>query len=759
MMGLGVRKGGGGGMMSDVKNLSCGGVHAHVLSTDDCLTQLMTTDSDSTLQLYGAMENGERDDTTVFRGSVFAGFDKGSASFQLAIEPAFENVSTDLGAVLHRQPHVYASGNGMQTGTIPVHFALGKNLVCPLGRVLALESHNGVGRPGRCKICEVNTYSLDPLASPASSSSGDPACFACPEAMTCNGGKDIAPKADFWINPQGAIDDPETVSMFDAEIISKTTRRSASALEVSVFRCAPGACLSNWTCAEGHYGRACALCNGTRVDGKYFTMSASGCVQCDEEMSIVGAVAILTVCGLVVCVLYYLAVWRPWFRCAGAEGAVLSCYTSIQRYQERLSTALLKSTTGYFKVMIGFFQVTAVFVSNFEVDWGPSLETLMAIFNVFNLDLFTLPSTDCAFSNVDHKEKLVISTLLPLFILVLLALPTLGATIMKSRLPEKKHSEICSAFYFASLAFIFLIYPFVSKVVVSTFNCQDLGDSGSWLKSDMRLPCPLASSNFSKTWSIIFTFVFPVGVPVGFVSILYYYKIPQLAVNKVKMHRLRSVLKHMCTPHSASMADPLCGPLCGRRYGGRWDGRIEPVDLLSIPQCMEILKFEFKNNEMPHESADDAIAARLKWSKADLDPDPMHPPEVTGDVRKRTAQLVDELCTSEVVMVPPVVWNEETGESETAAINNAGFLFFIYEAQCWWFETFELMRKLFMTALIIFIADPDVRLGTGFLATFASLLVVASQRPFVDPRLDSLMIAALVTQTLTLSCLSRPLFA
>ena len=235
--------------MSDAKNVSCWGVHAHVLSTDDCLTQLMTTDSDSTLQLYGAMENGERDDTIVFRGSAFAGFDKGSASFQLAIEPAFENVSTDLGAVLHRQPHVYASGNGMQTRTIPVHFALGKNLVCPLGRVLELESHNGVGRPGTCKICEADTYSLDPLASP--SGSGDPACFACPGAVTCKGGKDVAPKADFWMNPQGLIDFPENVSMFDAEIVLQTARRAARAVKkLSVFRCAPGACLSDWTCAE-----------------------------------------------------------------------------------------------------------------------------------------------------------------------------------------------------------------------------------------------------------------------------------------------------------------------------------------------------------------------------------------------------------------------------------------------------------------------------------------------------------------------------
>ena len=73
------------------------------------------------------------------------------------------------------------------------------------------------------------------------------------------------------------------------------------------------------------------------------------------------------------------------------------------------------------------------------------------------------------------------------------------------------------------------------------------------------------------------------------------------------------------------------------------------------------------------------------------------------------------------------------------------------------FETAEMIRKVFMTAIIVFISDPDARLGVGFLASFFSLLVVYTCRPFVDPRLDTLMIAALVTQTLTLSCLSLSL--
>jgi len=75
----------------------------------------------------------------------------------------------------------------------------------------------------------------------------------------------------------------------------------------------------------------------------------------------------------------------------------------------------------------------------------------------------------------------------------------------------------------------------------------------------------------------------------------------------------------------------------------------------------------------------------------------------------------------------------------------------MYEVQCWWFEIFELSRKLILSAVIIFIVDPDIRLAVAFLISFLSLLVVFYAQPFVSPSLDRLMTFSLITQTLTLS--------
>ena len=89
-----------------------------------------------------------------------------------------------------------------------------------------------------------------------------------------------------------------------------------------------------------------------------------------------------------------------------------------------------------------------------------------------------------------------------------------------------------------------------------------------------------------------------------------------------------------------------------------------------------------------------------------------------------------------------------------APIKYCGILFVTYEAQYWFFEIFEMFRKLALTALLIFVGDSSVRIATGFLISFFCLLVVMSTRPFVSPTLDVPMAVSLITQTLTLSCMS-----
>ena len=373
------------------------------------------------------------------------------------------------------------------------------------------------------------------------------------------------------------------------------------------------------------------------------------------------------------------------------------------------------------------------------------------MFAIFNLDFFVLPNTVCLLSQMKHGTKVLICTLLPIAVLFLLVLPSALAKVFSSAADEDKKRRIVAAFFFSMMGFLFLVYPFVSKVILNTFNCVDLGSS-RWLKSDLRERCPEPSS-FVYIWSWIFVFIVPIGVPAAFIVLLYYFKVPMLAQFKMKMHRLQAVLSKMGLLHSMA------------HQFDRWHGTTEPVNLLTKDQCKLLLEFDF--GEEPGavafelEGANDALQNHLSGMNATTgegrvevaDNTPLH------EIREKTSERVEKLCKNKIVAVTPVSWRSSVGNIEREAIEKCGFLFITYKADCWWFEVFDMLRKVTLSGIISFVDDPDIRLGIAFVISFFSLMVVVSTHPFLSPSVDFFMIVALITQTLTLACLcprSRP---
>ena len=56
----------------------------------------------------------------------------------------------------------------------------------------------------------------------------------------------------------------------------------------------------------------------------------------------------------------------------------------------------------------------------------------------------------------------------------------------------------------------------------------------------------------------------------------------------------------------------------------------------------------------------------------------------------------------------PIEWNGEFGEDEEWALSRAGFLIDQYEVDYWWFEGLEMLRKLLLTTLLIFLTEESV---------------------------------------------------
>jgi hypothetical protein len=563
---------------------------------------------------------------------------------------------------------------------------------------------------------------------------------------------------EFWADPR-LLHGNMSVDMYDPDVAGTSDRRSTDAVQIKAVRCSQGACLDNWGCREGHRGRLCGVCKDWSPNGNPYAMGASGCVECKESNKTVAWIIVI-LCITLALILYYLAVWRSLIKFEGIEAAAMSCWKRAGDTAQFARASVLKcvsrtrddvsvdmrtwgTMTAYLKVVIGFFQVTSSFLSNLEVDFPASLKDIMSVFSLFNLDFFSLPNTECLLSQMNHTTKVVLCTLFLIAVLLLLVLPL--ACICASGADAAKKSNVVSAFYFSSMAFLFVFYPFVSKVIIETFICVDLGKNSIWLKSDLRERCP-TSNSLGFVWSVIFTIAIPIGVPVLFLGLLFRFRIPWLAQYKMKMHRLKAVLEKMGLLQSTSP-----------QFAG-WQGTTEPVNLLSQEQCTSVLAHNFVRDPsaVEFEGAMDALEAQFAGltstgagTAGDAKVEVVEE-ESLDALRKRTAEYVDQLTSAQIVSVQPVSWNGETGDVEQDAIDKCGFLFLTYKVDCWWFEMFEMSRKVILSAVISFVSDPDVRLAVAYLISFGSLVMVVLARPFLNPSVNFFMTSALITQTLTL---------
>jgi len=371
---------------------------------------------------------------------------------------------------------------------------------------------------------------------------------------------------------------------------------------IKAYQCANDACLSDFTCREGHYGRICGLCNGSYV------MSSDGCTLCDQGQE---GSYIATVFFTFTSLLLWYFVWRPWFRfferfelwvalrlvsmlvhIATFVGNLVNRFNKRANRAKQIKRILasffrIQNIIGYGKVVIGFYQVTATFLLNFSVEWPDLMGTILGYMNFLSFDFFSLPSVSCVFKDYSYMAKHQIFTMAPLFVILLLMMPSvLACSLTKLKIVVVEASvikELVSAFFFAMLSFLFLIYPAVSSTVLNTFNCIDLDVHGNWLKVDMRVQCPRDTLNVGFTWSLVFVFIYPVGIPILFGIILWYFSVPNLAQRKQDLYRFKALIARVdesILPNVRTIAAHL----------DKWTWKHDPVCLLTREECLLILR-------------------------------------------------------------------------------------------------------------------------------------------------------------------------
>jgi hypothetical protein len=87
------------------------------------------------------------------------------------------------------------------------------------------------------------------------------------------------------------------------------------------------------------------------------------------------------------------------------------------------------------------------------------------------------------------------------------------------------------------------VYPQVSSTTLLIFACTNLEDNTAWLMADYRVQCWTPQHRLYVGVGIVWTLLFPIGIPLAFVVTLYRAKVPHLAGWKRDCAWLRSIVQ------------------------------------------------------------------------------------------------------------------------------------------------------------------------------------------------------------------------
>jgi hypothetical protein len=278
--------------------------------------------------------------------------------------------------------------------------------------------------------------------------------------------------------------------------------------------------LPDWMCSPGHFGRLCGLCNESHV------MSAEGCTPCDVSQDDLWKVS--TVCVVASLLLWYVTSWRPWLRCTDpVEIWIARQYQAVANFRIRMLVLILnkmerregreQAIRGRIKILLRLDEEVRQRGMLSCIDWPDMMAVVLSAISVLSFDFFSLPGVACIFKHMKYEEKLQICTTVPFVVILMLATPIF---LIKMR----------------------LIYPSVSSTVLNTFNSIDLGEYGSYLKVDLCVVCPRDTLKTGFTWSLVLVFVYPLGLPLFFAFVQWYFQEPKMAKQKLEFYSFKALI-------------------------------------------------------------------------------------------------------------------------------------------------------------------------------------------------------------------------
>eukprot|EP01048_Picozoa_sp_COSAG05_P010327 COSAG05_NODE_900_length_6670_cov_2.425963_2_plen_1627_part_00 len=319
-------------------------------------------------------------------------------------------------------------------------------------------------------------------------------------------------------------------------------------------------------CAVGYSGPLCAVC------ADQYVKSGLECVNCsDLSSSSQFLVITVSVCLLVAfCTL---------FKCFRTK--------DVEVGQQFNPNGEMARAMAQGKIVVGLFQMLSEMPSTLQLTYPAAFTAALRALRMFMLDIFDIFKIDCV-GSVSIYLKFIATMIAPcIFVFVVQTLRkmsndrALGSTSFKGASPlmlETKHAENRAKADYRVLFGIFLMYPMLSRTCFHMFLCHTIGPGQSFHPDDYSVACEGSAVHaLFLLFAVITTIIYPVGIPVSFLALLY-----------------RDKLK-ATKQYTAKTADTAKGVRSTSRISRMRRGSVEMLTASSTgPSSMEFLRRDFK---------------------------------------------------------------------------------------------------------------------------------------------------------------------
>lgn len=642
-------------------------------------------------------------------------------------------------------------------------------------RPCVFGEHLDVDGGSVCSSCSGSTeYTLE---------AGSDGCNSCPNHVTCEAGEnDVYPGAAFILESNYWRSGPQSENVRSC-LFDDSCGGGINLFEVKS------------SCVKNHRGPLCALCRRGFVLNK----NTGRCIECTKggkrevvvTLSVFASLLFAMVVGLVYVKQYFPVVYGE------IQERAHEMKESLHRRGRRLLPMI--------KIFFVFAQIAATQHAAFSFISFPGRYTSVAngLRISVSFSLYSVLARLCHRSS--HYEALLVSTLIPIGLLILIGFVYSEATRrLERRVREKtkkmQHSrdrqsslarlrsmlflqqpqnEACHLEHhleerlklrnyatYAALLMLYIVYPGVSTCIFQTFRCDSKFRASDGepkhseylnnvlLEADMSISCETGTYLGYMVYAIFMIFCYPLGVPLCFFLLLW---TRRFTINPKDVLGLAERIRERGVAWNGSPRgigeDVQVKAYDSDPQSGEDDGDV--ADVRSPPHTPNPSDTDDMVRVLVHKSQE--TVAEIHECHTSL--------EDVAEHNELYCKAVDYIQVSEFIQVAP----ERARERLMPAFNRLGedlvclnnqletttshlsFLFIDYDPTFWWFESLECMRRLLLTSILPAVFSAENHLGLIYatlLMASVFFVVYIGMRPFAIDDVDHFSV--LMQGTLTL---------